>query len=66
MFTVLYAPTWEGWLADECQTSVIAMGPKIIRALIAHEPRLRIIYKPHPLTGTRDPGRREPTSRSWP
>ncbi|MFI5079599.1 MAG: hypothetical protein ACHQCE_00875 [Streptosporangiales bacterium] len=55
MFTVLYAPTWEGWLAEECQTSLIAMGPKIIRALIAHEPRLRIIYKPHPLTGTRDP-----------
>jgi hypothetical protein len=55
MFTVLYAPTWEGWLANECQTSLIAMGPKIIKALIAHEPRLRIIYKPHPLTGTRDP-----------
>ena len=55
VFTVLYAPTWEGWLAEECQTSLIAMGPKIIRALIAHEPRLRIIYKPHPLTGTRDP-----------
>ena len=55
MFTVLYAPTWEGWLANECQTSLIAMGPKIIKALIAHEPRLRIIYKPHPLTGSRDP-----------
>ena len=55
VFTVLYAPTWEGWLADECQTSLIAMGPRIIRALIAHEPRLRIIYKPHPLSGTRDP-----------
>ncbi|HXZ76861.1 MAG TPA: hypothetical protein VEH31_39145, partial [Streptosporangiaceae bacterium] len=55
VFTVLYAPTWEGWLADECQTSLIAMGPAIIKALIAHEPRLRIIYKPHPFTGTRDP-----------
>jgi hypothetical protein len=55
LFTVLYAPTWEGWLADECQTSLIAMGPAIIKALIAHEPRLRIIYKPHPFTGTRDP-----------
>jgi len=31
------------------------MGPKIIRTLIAHEPRLRVVYKPHPLTGTRDP-----------
>jgi hypothetical protein len=55
MFTALYAPTWEGWLADECQSSLIAMGPKIIRALLAHEPRLRVVYKPHPLTGTRDP-----------
>ena len=55
VFTVLYAPTWEGWLADECQTSLIAMGPKIIKALLAHKPRLRVVYKPHPLTGTRDP-----------
>jgi hypothetical protein len=55
VFTVLYAPTWEGWFADECQTSLTTMGPKIIKALIAHEPRLRIIYKPHPLTGTCDP-----------
>ena len=55
VFTVLYAPTWEGWLAEECQTSLTAMGPKIIKALLAHEPRLRVVYKPHPLTGTRDP-----------
>jgi hypothetical protein len=55
VFTVLYAPTWEGWFADECQTSLTTMGPRIIRALIAHEPRLRIVYKPHPLTGTCDP-----------
>jgi len=55
VFTVLYAPTWEGWFTDECQTSLITMGPRIIKALIAHEPRLRIVYKPHPLTGTCDP-----------
>jgi len=55
IFTVLYAPTWEGWFADECQTSLTTMGPRIIKALIAHEPRLRIVYKPHPLTGTCDP-----------
>jgi hypothetical protein len=55
VFTVLYAPTWEGWLADECQTSLIVMGPAIIGALLAHEPRLRVIYKPHPFTGIRDP-----------
>jgi hypothetical protein len=55
MFTVLYAPTWEGWFTDECQTSLTTMGPRIIEALIACEPRLRIVYKPHPLTGTCDP-----------
>jgi hypothetical protein len=55
VFTVLYAPTWEGWFTDECQTSLTTMGPRIIKALLAHEPRLRIVYKPHPLTGTYDP-----------
>jgi hypothetical protein len=55
VFTVLYAPTWEGWFADECQTSLTTMGPGIIKALIAHEPPLRIVYKPHPLTGSCDP-----------
>ena len=55
VFTVLYAPTWEGWFTDECQTSLTTMGPRIVKTLIAHEPRLRIVYKPHPLTGTCDP-----------
>jgi hypothetical protein len=53
--TVLYAPTWEGWdAADPTQTSLILMGPRIVRALLANAP-LRVLYKPHPLTGTRDP-----------
>jgi hypothetical protein len=53
--TVLYAPTWEGWdAADPTQTSLILMGPRIVRALLEHAP-LRVLYKPHPLTGTRDP-----------
>jgi hypothetical protein len=53
--TVLYAPTWEGWdAADPTQTSLILMGPRIVRALLDHAP-LRVLYKPHPLTGTRDP-----------
>jgi hypothetical protein len=54
VLTVLYAPTWEGWVDDQCQTSIIVMGARIIRALLACEPRLRVLYKPHPLTGTRD------------
>jgi len=54
--TVLYAPTWEGWDAgDLTQPSLILMGPQIVRALLDDTPPLRVLYKPHPLTGTRDP-----------
>ncbi|MFI9839496.1 CDP-glycerol glycerophosphotransferase family protein [Nonomuraea sp. NPDC051941] len=52
--TVLYAPTWEGWNDDLFHTSLITMGPRIVRALLDHRPRVRVIYKPHPLTGHRD------------
>ncbi|MDP4506690.1 CDP-glycerol glycerophosphotransferase family protein [Nonomuraea turcica] len=52
--TVLYAPTWEGWNDDLFHTSLITMGPRIVRALLEHDPPLRVIYKPHPLTGYRD------------
>jgi hypothetical protein len=53
--TVLYAPTWEGWDTDDLtQTSLVLMGPRIVRALLDAAP-LRVLYKPHPLTGTRDP-----------
>jgi hypothetical protein len=55
MFTVLYAPTWEGWSDDLAHSSVATMGPAIVRALLAHAPQVRVLYKPHPLTGTRDP-----------
>jgi hypothetical protein len=54
VFTVLYAPTWEGWSADLAHSSVATMGPRIVRALL-DQPGLRLLYKPHPLTGTRDP-----------
>ncbi|MFF1832909.1 hypothetical protein ACFVXE_01620 [Streptomyces sp. NPDC058231] len=53
--TVIYAPTWEGWTDDACYTSVIPAGEHLIRTLLSHERQLRIIYKPHPLTGTRSP-----------
>ncbi|WP_157250522.1 CDP-glycerol glycerophosphotransferase family protein [Nonomuraea typhae] len=52
--TVLYAPTWEGWTDDLHHTSLSAMGPRIVRALLDHRPGLRVVYKPHPLTGHRD------------
>ncbi|MFI0964179.1 hypothetical protein ACH4S8_22610 [Streptomyces sp. NPDC021080] len=48
---VLYAPTWEGWSDDDCHTSLIPMGVPLIEKLLAEN--VRIIYKPHPLTGKR-------------
>ncbi|MFH9197957.1 hypothetical protein ACH4KT_10970 [Streptomyces anulatus] len=53
--TVIYAPTWEGWTDDACYTSVIPAGEHLIRTLLSYQEQLRIIYKPHPLTGTRSP-----------
>ncbi|GAA1105919.1 glycerophosphotransferase [Nocardiopsis composta] len=51
--TVLYAPTWEGWTDEPGNTSLIEAGPAIVRALLAAEPGVRVIYKPHPFTGIR-------------
>jgi hypothetical protein len=53
-FTVLYAPTWEGWVEDPYATSVTAVGETIVRTLLA-TPGVRVIFKAHPLTGTVDP-----------
>ncbi|MER7891483.1 CDP-glycerol glycerophosphotransferase family protein [Micromonospora sp. NPDC094482] len=53
-FTVLYAPTWEGWLDDDpYHTSLVLMGERIVKGLLATTPGVRLIYKPHPLTGSR-------------
>jgi hypothetical protein len=51
--TVIYAPTWEGWTDELPQTSLMTMGRRVVEALLAHEPPVRVIFKPHPLTGTR-------------
>jgi hypothetical protein len=51
--TVLYAPTWEGWTDDPLNTSLITMGPKLVAAILDHPDDVRLIYKPHPLTGRR-------------
>jgi hypothetical protein len=55
MFTVLYAPTWEGWTGDRFHTSVAVMGPKLVRTLLDHTPHVRLLYKPHPMAGKNDP-----------
>jgi hypothetical protein len=55
MFTVLYAPTWEGLTGDRFHTSVAVMGPKLVRMLLDHAPHVRLLYKPHPMAGKGDP-----------
>lgn len=53
--TVLYAPTWEGFHGDQgAATSLTTMGPALVRTLLARQPRIRLLYRPHPLTGTLD------------
>lgn len=52
--TVLYAPTWEGWDGNPGNTSVILAGENLVRALLA-DPAVRLLYKPHPMTGSVDP-----------
>ncbi|MFF2925983.1 hypothetical protein ACFVTP_26875 [Streptomyces celluloflavus] len=52
--TVLYAPTWEGWDGNPGNTSVILAGENLVRELLA-DPAVRLLYKPHPMTGSVDP-----------
>ncbi|WP_369200700.1 hypothetical protein [Streptomyces sp. PU-14G] len=52
--TVLYAPTWEGWDGNPGNTSVPLAGEHIVAALLA-DPKVRLLYKPHPMTGSVDP-----------
>lgn len=54
LFTVLYAPTWEGFYAAWSYSSVASMGEAMISALLAI-PGVRVVYKPHPATGSQDP-----------
>ncbi|MFH9823206.1 hypothetical protein [Streptomyces bobili] len=51
--TVLYAPTWEGWDDDPGNTSILLAGVNIVKKLVTAEPPVRVLYKPHPFTGSR-------------
>ncbi|MDQ0580989.1 hypothetical protein [Streptomyces rishiriensis] len=53
MATVLYAPTWEGWDDNPGNTSLLLAGENIVKKLVAADPPVRVLYKPHPFTGTR-------------
>lgn len=50
--TVLYAPTWEGWDGDPGNTSIMLAGENIVKKLVEADPPVRVLYKPHPFTGT--------------
>ncbi|MPY60740.1 hypothetical protein [Streptomyces spongiae] len=52
--TVLYAPTWEGWDGNPGNTSVVLAGENVVRGLLADD-NVRLLYKPHPMTGSVDP-----------
>ena len=50
---MLYAPTWEGGQASVAYSSLVTHAPVLVRSLQAAG--LRVIYRPHPLTGVRLP-----------
>ena len=52
-YTVLYAPTREGFFAEWEYSSILSQGRVILETLLA-VPGLRVLFKPHPGTGTDD------------
>lgn len=61
--TILYAPTWEGYFDDSDYSSVGRMGLEIIETLLDRFPDCRIVFKPHPMTGTRTAHLKEVSGR---
>ncbi|HEY2642158.1 MAG TPA: CDP-glycerol glycerophosphotransferase family protein [Galbitalea sp.] len=57
--TVLYAPTWEGFLEQSNYSSLATMGVAMVRTLLAMPDPPRILFKPHPSSGHRMPAMRE-------
>ena len=53
--TLLYAPTWEGWNAAQDYSSIVTHGASLVRAVLDDPAPIRLIYRPHPYTGRRDP-----------
>lgn len=48
---VLYSPTWEGDRPGMAYGSIVSHGLKIVKSLLADD-TVRLIYRPHPRTGT--------------
>lgn len=53
--TVLYAPTWEGFLEQSNYSSLAHMGVRMVSAMLAMPNPPRILFKPHPSSGHRRP-----------
>lgn len=51
--TLLYAPTWEGWDKNQEYSSLLKFGKTIVESAIGSG--VRVIYRPHPLVGIRNP-----------
>ncbi|HEX4401501.1 MAG TPA: CDP-glycerol glycerophosphotransferase family protein [Galbitalea sp.] len=51
--TVLYAPTWEGFLEQANYSSLATMGVAMVTAMLAMPNPPRILFKPHPSSGHR-------------
>ncbi|HWA66839.1 MAG TPA: CDP-glycerol glycerophosphotransferase family protein [Mycobacteriales bacterium] len=51
---IVYAPTWEGWGGDDHHSSLAHAGLALVERLLATA-GIRVQYRPHPLTGVRDP-----------
>lgn len=47
LFTITYAPTWEGEDDANNYTSLDVYGERIIQAAL-EQPQVRVVYKPHP------------------
>lgn len=55
--TVAYAPTWEGDRSRTSYGSAVDIGVAAVRSLL-RDPTIRVIFRPHPLSGKRDPAYR--------
>ena len=49
---VLYAPTWEGSLIQNRYGSVASHGLQIVESILSKSDQFRLVYKPHPFTGS--------------
>ena len=50
---MLYAPTWEGFYGSTGYSSLLRMGRELVAALLALD-GVRVLFKPHPASGSVD------------